>query len=92
MQSIGTLWYNGAMVKPNKWKAPEWMQPNTRVRVFKGRKHPIGATGTVISVHSTGHGAEAYVRFDAGCFTPSKYASPGFDGCFMVSVLNLQPE
>lgn len=75
----------------NKWKAPPWMKPGTRVRVFKGRKYPVGATGTLLLIESTGHGVEAEVQFDPGFIKP--------DGFFPerpyhrnISILNLEPE
>lgn len=57
-------------IKPSrtdKWKAPEWLKPGVRVRIAHGRKWPIGATGTVMDVYTTGNGAKASVMPDPEC-------------------------
>lgn len=70
------------MDKPSKWKAPEWMKPGAKARVFKGKGLPVGTVGTIVEVYSTGNGAKALL--DTGTTPPG--------GTFpSVWILNLEP-
>jgi hypothetical protein len=42
----------------NKWKAPPWLKPGTKVRVARGRKFPIGITGQCLAILDLGAGLE----------------------------------
>jgi hypothetical protein len=78
----------------NKWKAPPWLKPGTKVRVARGRKFPIGITGQCLAILKTGHGVEAAVAFDPTdlrCSDGSLISAPGLVDSREIGILNLEP-
>lgn len=88
-QEVG---YNRDMeTKSNKWKVPTWCVVGAKVRIAKGKKHPIGLVGTVTNVSTTGSGAQARVLPDEN--SPVKLSFPFSTLVLGISVWchNLEP-